>query len=194
MTKIQKDFELLRNHCIELMQNFNTYIALFNEENKGILSKVASTFFSDIAKIMQRDWILQACKLMDPAFTQKKDKKLENITINLINDQLKASSLFNSEIEDVTKSILSYGEKIKPARHKRLAHYDREHQVNDTILGETTEEELLNFIKDIQKYCDLAGNIIDVGPLDFSSSGCSGDVHDLLKNLKKQATITNRCS
>jgi hypothetical protein len=94
MSKIIEDFELLRNHCIELIQNYNTYTALFNEDHREILTKVASTFFSDIAEIMQRDWILQACKLMDPAMTKKRDKILENITIELINNQLKVRGVF----------------------------------------------------------------------------------------------------
>ncbi|MGA3084046.1 MAG: hypothetical protein ABSE95_04575 [Thermodesulfobacteriota bacterium] len=186
MSKIQEDFELLRNHCIELRQNFNTYTDLFNEENRKILSRVAATFFSDIAEIMQRDWILQACKLMDPATTKRKGIELENITIRLINKQLKTCSLLTPEIQKVTESILEFGEKIKPARHKRLAHYDREHQVKGITLGQTSEEELLNFTKDIQQYCDLVGNAIGVGPLDFSNSSCKGDVLDLLKFLHEK--------
>jgi hypothetical protein len=183
MSKIQEDFKLLRNHCIELRQNYNTYTALFNKKNKEVLSIVAAAFFSDIAEIMHRDWILQACKLMDPAITKRKNIELENITILLINSQLEACSLFNSDIEKVTESILQYGEKLKPARHKRLAHYDREHQVKGIILGETSEKELLNFIQDIQHYCDLVGNAIGVGPLDFSCSSGTGDVLDLLTFL-----------
>ena len=80
-------------------------------------------------------------------------------------------------------SIKNHGEKIKPARHKRLAHYDREHQVKGIALGQTTNEELLNFMQDIQHYCDLVGEAIGIGPLDFSCSSCKGDVLDLLKYL-----------
>ena len=183
MLKLREDFELLRNHCIEIRHNFNTYTTLFKDENREILSKVAATFFSEIAEILHRDWILQACKLMDPAITKRQGTELENITIQLINNQLEAESLLNSEIENVTKSILQYGRKIKPARNKRLAHYDREYQVKELTLGQTTEEELFNFLFDIQKYCDLVGGTIGIGPLDFSCSSCSGDVLDFLKYL-----------
>ena len=76
-----------------------------------------------------------------------------------------------------------YGEKIKPARHKRLAHYDRDHQINGITLGETTDSELIEFLLNIQRYCDEAGIAIGVGPLEFSGSGCQGDVLDFLKFL-----------
>lgn len=182
--KLTGDFELLREHCILLRQNYNTYTALFNEESCALLDKVAPTFFSDIAEIMHRDWILQACKLMDPAITKIKKKSLENITIKLINEQLQSDNLFSQSIDILSKKIFEYGEKIKPARHKRLTHYDREHQVKNITLGETTEEELSSFLCNIQKYCDEVGIAIGVGPLGFSGSGCKGDVLDFLKYLR----------
>jgi len=87
-TKIQQDFLILRDHCIELRQAYNTYTDLFNKDNESLLTKVAPTFFSEIAAIMQRDWILQAYKIMDKA--EKHGQ--ENITIDLINKQLESKS------------------------------------------------------------------------------------------------------
>ena len=133
---------------------------------------------------MHRDWVLQACKLMDPAKSYVGEEKLENLTIKLINEQLKKSNLSNNLIDETSKKILEYGEKIKPARNKRLAHLDRETYVNDITLGETTEEDLANFLSNIQIYCDEVGIVIGIGPLDFGASGCNGDVLDLLSYLR----------
>jgi len=72
--KLQKDFEMLKEHCIIIRRDFNTYNALFFSGSDDQLRKAASTFFIDIAEIMQRDWILQACKLMDPA--EKRQSKI----------------------------------------------------------------------------------------------------------------------
>jgi len=143
-------------------------------------------FFSDLAEIMHRDWILQSCKLMDPATTKVRGNIFENITIKLINEQLETCGLFGQEINDLSQKLLEYGDKIKPARHKRLAHFDREHHVNNITLGKTTEEELFEFLNNIQIYCDKVGIAADVGPLDFSGSGCSGDVLDLIKHLRSR--------
>jgi hypothetical protein len=133
---------------------------------------------------MHRDWILQACKLMDPASTMKKGIALENITIKLIDEQLEQCHLSNQNIRDLSYRLLEYGEKIKPARDKRLAHYDRDHQINSVILGETSEHDLNEFIHNIQKYCDEVGRTIGLGPLSFSGSGCKGDVLDFLRYLR----------
>ncbi|TYK64147.1 hypothetical protein [Colwellia echini] len=184
-SKIQVDFKLIREHCIVIRRDFNTYTTLFNNENHELLTTTASTFFSDIAEILQRDWILQVSKLMDPAQTQRKKKILENLTVKLINEQLDELNLMTPKINSLSQNLFTYGKKLTPARNKRLAHYDREHQVNDIVLGATTENELHQFLSDIQEYCDLVGEAVDLGPSDFTSSGCAGDALDLLKVLNR---------
>lgn len=181
--KLKNDFESLRDHCIVIRRDYNTYNDLYFSGNDEILVKTASTFFNDLAEILQRDWVLQVCKLMDPAETKRGNQVLENISIKLINSQLKEYGILSHEIEDVSKELFEYGKKLVPARHKRLAHFDREHHVKGITLGETTERELNGFLINIQKYCDLVGNSVGLGPLDFSSSGCPGDVQDLLSSL-----------
>ena len=171
MPKLIEDFKLLRDHCILLRQNYNTYMELFNRDNEALLSEVAATFFSDIAEIMHRDWIIQASKLMDAASTKRKGVVLENITIKLIDDQLEVCGVSNNEIRSLSKKILDYGNKITPARNKRIAHYDREHQISDIMLGATTESELFDFLNHIQEYCNEVGVGIGVGPIVESQCG-----------------------
>ena len=182
-TKLKNNFVMLRDHCIIIRRNYNTYNNLFFSGSDDLLIKAASTFFNDIAEIMQRDWILQVCKLMDPSVTKRKRKELENISIALINSQLKNEGLMCNEISRISDALIEYGKKIVPARHKRLAHFDRAHQISGAVLGATTEEELEGFLENIQKYCDVVGRAICLGPLDFTSSSCPGDVHNLLKVL-----------
>ncbi|MDP2605494.1 MAG: hypothetical protein Q8S00_23375 [Deltaproteobacteria bacterium] len=185
VNKLQGDFELLRAHCIMIRRNYNTYKNLFFSGNDELLKKAAWRFFNDIAEIMQRDWILQVCKLMDPAESKVKGNLVENISIELIDSQLRTHGLISPEILAVSNELREYGKKLVPARHKRLAHFDREHQVNRTVLGDTTEEELFCFLENIQRYCDLVGNAIGIGPLHFAASGSRGDELDLIKVLRE---------
>ena len=73
----------------------------------------------------------------------------------------------------------------KPARNKRIAHYDRPSQINGSDLGGTTEAELESFLINLQEYCDKIGRLVGLGPLDFSGGGCAGDELDLLKCLRE---------
>lgn len=183
--KIVSDFEQLRECLINLRRDYNTYNALYCEENRLLLSAVAPTFFTDIAEILQRDWILQTVKLMDPAETTVGGKVRENLTVKLINKQLEDQSLLTDEIRKRAKAILDFGELLKPARHRILAHRDRECHFEGVVMGATTEEQLQEFVENVQLYSDLVGIQIGVGPLDFSSSGCTGDVYDLLQHLRE---------
>ncbi len=47
------------------------------------------------------------------------------------------------------------------------------------------------FFENLQNYFDVVGNAIGVGPLDFSNSSCRGDVHDLIKVLRKGLEFTD---
>lgn len=178
--KLTDDFELFRDHCIEIRHQYNVYVNLFNKDSKPVLSKVASTFFTEIAGIMHRDWKLQVCKIMDAAEMYGK----ENITIDLINRQLSEEELIDSEVHSLSSALKSFGAKVKPARNKRIAHYDRLSQINGSDLGGTTVAELEGFLINMQEYCDKVGCLVGLGPLDFSGGGCAGDELDLLKCLR----------
>lgn len=181
LDKLKGDFEIFRDHCIDIAQKHQDYIDLFDEENKDLLTKIASIFFTDISVIMHTDWILQVCKIMDKAEMFGD----ENITIKLINKQLQSLSKFNSNIENVSKELLKYGNKLKPARNKRLVHSDREHSILEVVLSETTEEELDEFLRNIQSYCDEVGTAIGIGSRCLLPTGCPGDVLAFLKYLKR---------
>lgn len=184
--KLSLDFQILRDQCTIIQRDFNTYDALFFSDFSGeLLTKTARIFFTDLSEIMQRDWILQVCKIMDPATTQRKGAILENISFKLINKQLLEEKICSEEILLLTNSILAYGEKITPARNKRLTHLDREAHINEILLGDTNTLEIHIFLNNIQEYCDAVGNALGIGPLDFSVSDCPGDVHDLLTVLEK---------
>lgn len=181
---IQDDFLILRDHFINIRRHFNIYNNLFFSGHDEILANTALTFFNDISEIMLRDWILQVCKIMDPPEKKIGKETCENITIQLINNHLKKMRQMTPRIEELSKSILSYGKKLIPARNKRLAHFDKASQLQNGVLGATTEEELEQFLLSMQKYSDEVGKTIGVGPLDFSGNSCVGDELDLLEALK----------
>lgn len=181
--KLIDDFIQLRECLIIVRRDYNTYNALYCDENSGLLTAVAPTFFTDIGEILQRDWILQVVKLMDPAVTDVRGEKRENLTIQLVVQQLEDEALLTDEIRENAKALLDYGEFIKPARHRILTHRDRQCHFEGIAMGATTDEQLYEFIENIQHFADLVGIQIGIGPLDFSSSGCTGDVYDLLRCL-----------
>jgi hypothetical protein len=182
--KLRKDFELIKWQFFDIKNNYNTYTALFNDENRNLLTATAPKFFTDVAEMMKQDWILQVSKIMDRANTDIRGINMENLTIKLIDKQLIECSLETKEISLISTRILKYGNKLQPARNKLIAHNDREHQINGKVLGKTSEAELQQFLADIQKYCDLVSEALEIESFDFTSTHFSEDVNKLIKVLK----------
>ena len=187
--KLKNNFEHLRECLILVRRDYNTYNALYCDANKELMTATAPTFFTDIGEILQRDWMLQVVKLMDPAVTEVRGEQRENLTIRLVVKQLETEGLLTDEIRNKSKAILHYGKLIKPARNRTLAHRDRQcyfkAYFEGIAMGATTDEQLYEFIENIQSFADLVGSQIGVDPLDFSSSGCKGDAYDLLRCLRE---------
>lgn len=187
--KLIDDFLQLRECLIIVRRDYNTYNALYCHENRDLLTAIAPTFFTEIGEILQRDWILQVVKLMDPADTNVRGEKRENLTIPLIVRQLEDDALMTDEIRENARALLDYGEFLKAARHRILAHRDQQCHFEGIAMGTTTDAQLSEFIENIQRFSDLVGIQIRVGPLDFSSSGCKGDVYDLLRCLRESRRV-----
>ncbi len=63
-------------------------------------------------------------------------RKRENISIQLINKQLKENKQFNEEINKISEEILEYCKKLKLVRDKIIAHTDRDtYNKNEIFLG-----------------------------------------------------------
>lgn len=183
--KLIDDFCLFRDHCIIIQRDYNTYNNLFFSGADELLNKTAPGFFNDIAEIMHRDWLLQVCKIMDPPTKKIKGIVYETISIELLNTRLSEEFLLTDQIKKRSSQILAYGDLIKPARNKRITHFDRDCAVSGIVLGEHDEKALNDFLANLQQYCDDVGWAIGIGPLDFSASGCKGDVLDLIRVLRK---------
>lgn len=193
--KLQKligDFYMFRDHCIIIRRDYNTYNDLFFSGVDELLIKTAPVFFNDIAEIMSRDWLLQVCKIMDPSTKKMKGIEYETISIELLNTQLRKENLLTDQIKKLSSQILAYGDLIKPARNKRIAHFDRNSAVSEIVLGDHDEELLSDFLAHLQQYCDEVGRAIGVGPLDFSASGCKGDVRDLIMILRQYFEVAQQ--
>ena len=102
---------------------------LSNKLNQaGNTITTAQFFINRLSKISQEYTLLQICKLHDPAI----QKKSLNITIDYI-VRFGDWEPDKEEIEKIVKLLNTLFEKIKPARHKVIAHNDLE-----TLMGEET--------------------------------------------------------
>ncbi len=186
-SELENAFTMLREQAIILRQTFDTFNFLFSSgpEADSILTKSAAWFFHDLNRMMVEYLILLICRLTDPPETAGKT----NLTIPWMTKAICEDHCLGQdiklEIQRLEKCILDYRTLLKPARNKIVSHIDRETYVFQRVIGGHSEKEMRNFFDNLSKYFEEAGNAIGIGPLDFTNSACQGDVHDLLKVLRR---------
>ena len=187
---LQDEFIKLREQAIWLRQTINTFDGLFISDPKTerILRESASLFFTDLYTIMQEYAILLVCRLTGPAESFGK----ANLSTQRFTALMRQSGCLTPEIERLDASLTAYGELLKPARNKIIAHSDLEVHLDDIVLGTHDDEVMVEFFQNLQAYFDATGNAVGVGPLDFRNTPGAGDVIDLVRNLKRAADAGKR--
>ena len=130
---------------------------------------------------MQEYAILLICRLTG----REESFGKANLSTQRFTRLLRDSRCLTPEIERLDERLREYGELLKPARDKIIAHSDLEVHINSIALGAHGEEVMGKFFENLQRYFDAVGNVIGVGPLDFQHTPGPGDVIDLVRKLKQ---------
>ena len=194
-SKLTDNFENLREECMLLVRRFNVCTNLYARQ--AMLRRVADMFFYDVYVLTHQDYILQVCRLTDSAESRSTSNTRENISIQLINKQLKENKQFNEEINKISEEILEYCKKLRQFRNESIAHNNQKTYSSDVRVWGGTEEfqnffqntKSRDFYQNIQEYCDAVGNAIGIGPLAFSGSGGTGDEEYLFELLWRAESL-----
>lgn len=184
--ELRGTFEQFREQCIWIRTCFNTNKDLFDssETCKDLLRKSAPLFFGELNRILYEYYVLQVCKLTDPAFTTVKGIRRFNLTVAHVNDLLIAEGLMTLDIETASVGLMNYRTEIlELARNRQISHSDKETVMTFVEHGKHTRQEADAFLNYLQAYSDGVGNAVGIGPLDFSTTSGAGDVLDLFKAL-----------
>lgn len=180
---LQDEFVKLREQAIWLRQTVNTFNCLFDSgpETERLLRESAALFFGDLNTMMQEYAILLVCRLTGPAETFGKP----NLSTQRFTGLMRQSGCLTPEVERLDACLTAYGERLKPARNKIIAHSDLEVHVDDIALDAHGEEAMVEFFDNLQAYFDAVGNAVGVGPLDFRYAPGPGDVIGLVRTLER---------
>ncbi len=116
-------FLAFRQECIWLQATLNTFSTLFESgtETLELLEAAAPAFFRDLNLILHEHFVLQACRLTDPA----SQKGRENLTVRNINLMLERRGLLTQAIRDVSDQLHQYRELLTEARNQIISHADK---------------------------------------------------------------------
>ncbi len=186
--------ELIKKFC-NIVFRFHVlhhmYKELFEDEDAQILMEnTANSFFSGLNTILQHYILLEFAKITDPAKTSGH----ENFTIdNLIESIDWPEDVRNTliSLNDKTKKFRDY---ILEARHKLLAHMDKEVYLTDKVLGGFTEGEEESFLQTLKEICETTHKACFNDIYGQIAVGKEGDVHDLKKTLKRALAFEKKFS
>lgn len=186
LEQTRDEFEAFQRYCFELRLLHNTHEALFAEShNIVMLEKVASAFFNDLNRWLLELYYLQVSRLTDPA----KSNKNSNLTVAHFLECLLELKIATQCIEVLAGKLQCYGEIVKVARNKLIAHIDINAARGNGAFGDHTQEELRQFFVDLQRFTDEAAVALGLEPLDYQGTSNPGDVMDLLKFLRVASAL-----
>lgn len=177
--------KLVEKFCgqvVWLLKVRDIFAELFEDEQSEVLmEKTARSFFVDLGSIMHCYLLLECAKITDRAKTGDK----ENLTIDNLIESIKWPPDIRKKLEALRDKTNPFRNRILPARHKLLAHSDKETVLADRTLGEFPEGEEKQFLKTLQRFCDVIYKACFGEVFGQISLAILGDVIDFKGTLEK---------
>ena len=130
----------------------HVYEELFEDDRSLILmEKTAPSFFADLNTILHSYLLLEFAKITDPAETYDK----ENFTVDNLIMSIDWPQRILDKLTVLSAKSKSFRNHILLARHKLLAHTDKEAFLTERTLGEFPVGEDEVFLKTLQEVCDI---------------------------------------
>lgn len=160
--KIEEEFEIFFDIVWHAKHMFCLYCKLYEESEDRIelLRKTAAEFFADLQKMWHEYVLLDVCKLTDSC-------KNGNLTINYFVCRYKNDFSKEEEkrIQKIMDLIMCFRERVKPPRHKIIAHIDKKTAVDNKPLGGFSDKEKqlgMQMSQMIEQFYDNLQEIINI--------------------------------
>lgn len=129
------------------------YEELFEKEDSStLMEKTASSFFADLNTILQKYLLLEFVKVTDPPKTGKK----ENLTVDNLVMSIDWPPGIREKLRSLSDKTKGFRNHVLGARHKLVAHIDKEAFLAEKTLGAFPEGEDEVFLKALEEICDIA--------------------------------------
>jgi hypothetical protein len=172
------------DHIFWLKRIHYTFRELYEDDgSKFLMERTALAFFQDLNRILDEYFLLEVAKLTDSATSL--GGKCENFTVANLIETVEWPSECIQEIKKLNEAIQSFRKYIEPARHKLLAHYDKQTVLSGDTLGVFPAGEDRKLLEVLEQICNVSykaafGKILgDMVPYH------DGDVLDFKKALSK---------
>ena len=179
------------NYVFDLKLLYYSFCELFEDAStQPLMERTAQMFFNDLNNILANYFLLEVAKLTDPSTSKVgKDITRENFTLANLIETVEWPFDCLQQINELNKIVMLFRKHIKVARHRLLAHYDKETVILGTSLGGFLVGEDKKLLEALEQMCNLF-HIAAFGEiLGEMVPYHSGDVLDLKKALKRAIKV-----
>ena len=157
--------------CRQVRTLFDEFQILFEHSQKRLrlLEEVAHHFFLDLNDILHRYLLLNMCKLTDRPHSRGDD----NLSVAYILELVGQEKRLELGLDEHYEKIRAIEEYVKPARHKVIAHIDKDASLADKTWGEIPKEIGDSFWEGLQEFVNEVHRLYfdgEVFPLDTPSN------------------------
>lgn len=170
------------NYVVKLRAIHHIGRELFeDDEARALMEQTAKQFFLDINRILISHFLLEVAKITDPP----KSKGHENFTVATILQSIDWPKNVYDDLRRLNNLVNTFRKYIVVARHKVLAHYDKETSLSWTVLGEFPEREDEKLMDALEEMANILHEACFGSIFGSITVTMPGDVLDLKSALRR---------
>jgi hypothetical protein len=179
-----KEVNEFSTHCAYIRSVYVLATRIWRDSSKAqrkLMESTAPSFFDDMGQVLAEYVVLAACRVTDPA----KDGKNENLTLETFVNSFGAGSQTGKQLGELRQQMAAHRKNIEPARHKLIAHADREVIRQGKPLGLASWRQWDEFWAALRKFVMILNESVLGTPYDIEVAGVPGDAEMVLKSLQQ---------
>lgn len=183
----RKDVSIFTSECVLLRSRYIHFRILFEtgDDRKELLSLVAPIFFGDIYATLRDTIIGNVCRLTDP----EESRGDKNLTVKFLvnNSDFSGDPKTAKRVGKLNEQLHVMRQRLVPARHKRIAHFDRLAAHSRVNLGKATPRQWEQFWLDLAEFVAIfnARYVSKTIPFQLDDIGLISDADSLIKALQE---------
>lgn len=181
----EKEIQDFSEHCVYIRSIYVFTMRILrdcDEVEVKSMNGVAPTIFADLAQILGEYLVIAACRVTDPAVDVRKN---ESFTIELFANDFASDPDTHKQFDELHQRMKKLRKIILPARHKLVAHADRDTIRQGKPLGAASWKEWDEFWSTLADFVRLL-NMKKMGkPFEIDASGVRGDSEMFLKAFRQ---------
>ena len=152
-----------------------------NEQERKSMEAAAPQFFANFGQVFGDFLVLAACRITDAARDARNN---ESFTLELFLNHFVENSETRKALDPLYRRIMEFRKKLLPARHKLVAHVDRDIVTKGAVLPAGTWAEWEAFWSDLRAFVHILNQATTGKVVDVTATTAGDDASALIRRMQ----------